>query len=662
MMRSSTPKTFNVFLCHNSEDKAFIRDIAQQLRAQSLVPWLDEEQLIPGRDWLDILEQDIPKIKTVAVFVGHSGLGPWQRREVSAFLREFVEQGTPVIPVLLRNAPEQPMLPLLLKNMGWVDFRRQEPEPFQSLLWGITGNRTHFAKIISKSVSSQELAVNRQPQLIQPRQIVQDSRHQELEELLKTQQRVDADRETDRAIIATVEEKAEERLTPEHSAQLIERDTRSKKRKASDPQIPKEQASSSKAPQPKQTSADFSEVLKLTDAIYSRKTGSRLSDIQYAIVQGAWQSWTYEQIASSNKISPFRVEQSASKFWKILSEAMKEKVTKSTFRAILKKRIQPNTSSRSNNVETSKRNKSSSNTWSWKVLLSFSGHKGWINAIAISRDSQTLVSGGHDCCVKSWNLQTGECKKTFGNVLWDRPHTKPVQAVAIDLNSALVASASEDCTIKVWNLKTGKHLYKPLEHRGAVYSLAISPDNQMIATGCSDQTIKIWGLADGQCHHTFSRHSGAITSVAFSPNGKWLASASEDKTVNIWDLSTRKLSTSLPKYTSSTKFTTFSADGKFLATIYTDRVIRLLDLHTGDIRYELSGEAVAIDHDSKILVSSLDKEIMIWDLLTGELTNSFKGGAGFIRCLSFAPSNQHNYTLVSTHDETIKVWKLERLK
>jgi hypothetical protein len=133
---------FDVFLCHNSEDKPFIRSIAQQLRAHNLTPWLDEEQLMPGRDWLDILEQDIGRIKTVAVFVGKAGVGLWQRREISTFLREFVELGTPVMPVLLANAPAKPQLPILLKNMTYVDFRRQESKPFESLLWGITGRRS----------------------------------------------------------------------------------------------------------------------------------------------------------------------------------------------------------------------------------------------------------------------------------------------------------------------------------------------------------------------------------------------------------------------------------------------------------------------------------------------------------------------------------------
>ena len=141
------PAQFDVFLCHNSEDKPFIRDIARQLRAQNLTPWLDEEQLIPGRDWLDILEQDIERIKTVAVFVGKAGVGPWQRREISAFLREFVELGTPVIPALLNNTPAQPKLPILLKNMTYVDFRKQETDPFEYLLWGIRGQRSPIISV-----------------------------------------------------------------------------------------------------------------------------------------------------------------------------------------------------------------------------------------------------------------------------------------------------------------------------------------------------------------------------------------------------------------------------------------------------------------------------------------------------------------------------------
>ncbi len=132
---------FDVFLCHNSEDKSAVIEIAEQLRCRGLKPWLDEWELRPGLDWQDALDGQIEQIRTAAVFVGNAGFGPWQRQEVKAFLREFVERGCPVIPVLLGNAPQEPELPTFLKGKTWVDFRRQMPDPFGRLVWGITGIR-----------------------------------------------------------------------------------------------------------------------------------------------------------------------------------------------------------------------------------------------------------------------------------------------------------------------------------------------------------------------------------------------------------------------------------------------------------------------------------------------------------------------------------------
>ena len=73
------------------------------------------------------MEKQLGRIKSAAVFVGKNGMAPWQRRELDALLREFVERSCPVIPVLLANAPSQPELPVFLRGMTWVDFREREP-------------------------------------------------------------------------------------------------------------------------------------------------------------------------------------------------------------------------------------------------------------------------------------------------------------------------------------------------------------------------------------------------------------------------------------------------------------------------------------------------------------------------------------------------------
>jgi hypothetical protein len=134
-------KSFDVFLCHNNKDKAAVKQIAAQLQQNGIAPWLDEWEARPGVSWLRLLEEQIATIKAAAVFVGSEGLGPWQQQEIEAFLREFVARDCPVIPVLLPDAPSEPKLPIFLKGMTWVDFRKPAPDPMQQLIWGITGER-----------------------------------------------------------------------------------------------------------------------------------------------------------------------------------------------------------------------------------------------------------------------------------------------------------------------------------------------------------------------------------------------------------------------------------------------------------------------------------------------------------------------------------------
>src|SRR6266567_6514484 len=59
---------FDVFLCHNSKDKPEVKRIAELLKAQGIVPWLDEWELRPGLPWQRALEEQIEHIKTAAVW------------------------------------------------------------------------------------------------------------------------------------------------------------------------------------------------------------------------------------------------------------------------------------------------------------------------------------------------------------------------------------------------------------------------------------------------------------------------------------------------------------------------------------------------------------------------------------------------------------------
>ena len=138
-------KTFDVFLCHNSQDKPVVRQIGAHLKQRGLTPWIDVEQLRPGLPWQSALEEQIAQIKAAAVCVGPNGSGPWQDLEMQAFIRQFVKRDCPVIPVILPDCKETPTLPPFLDGMMWVDFRSADPDPLQQLIWGITGERSFTA-------------------------------------------------------------------------------------------------------------------------------------------------------------------------------------------------------------------------------------------------------------------------------------------------------------------------------------------------------------------------------------------------------------------------------------------------------------------------------------------------------------------------------------
>jgi len=115
--------------------------IAEQLKQRGLNPWLDIEQIPPGRWFQDIIQKAIPHVKSAAVIIGLHGLGKWQALELRAFISQCVEQDIPVISVLLPGVSEFPKELIFLKELKWVSFVKEidESDTLDDLEWGITG-------------------------------------------------------------------------------------------------------------------------------------------------------------------------------------------------------------------------------------------------------------------------------------------------------------------------------------------------------------------------------------------------------------------------------------------------------------------------------------------------------------------------------------------
>jgi WD40 repeat protein len=129
---------FDVFLCHNDQDKPIVKKIGERLKEQGIYPWLDEWELQLGRPWESLLDEQKTQIKSAAVFVGREG-SPWQHQELDTILRGFVARGCQVIPVVLPDVTQTPKLPEFLEGRQWVDFRKQDPDQLGRLIWYIIG-------------------------------------------------------------------------------------------------------------------------------------------------------------------------------------------------------------------------------------------------------------------------------------------------------------------------------------------------------------------------------------------------------------------------------------------------------------------------------------------------------------------------------------------
>lgn len=58
---SGVARRLRVFLCHCKDDKKVVRKLHNRLEEDSIEPWLDEEDLIPGQDWQREIKSAIEK-------------------------------------------------------------------------------------------------------------------------------------------------------------------------------------------------------------------------------------------------------------------------------------------------------------------------------------------------------------------------------------------------------------------------------------------------------------------------------------------------------------------------------------------------------------------------------------------------------------------------
>jgi WD40 repeat protein len=89
------------------------------------------------------------------------------------------------------------------------------------------------------------------------------------------------------------------------------------------------------------------------------------------------------------------------------------------------------------------------NLWNIRTneVKTLSGHKKWVNSVALSESNELLVSGSSDNNVRIWAATSKDSKVLTG-------HQNPVTSVAFLSKKNHIVSSSRDGTIRLWDLDT----------------------------------------------------------------------------------------------------------------------------------------------------------------------------------------------------------------
>ena len=120
---------YDVFLSYNSEDRAFVARLAQELERRNCVCFVDQESLMRGQNWVSSLERALEESMAMAVCIGPHGMSGWQQREVGwALDRQTTDPKFQVMPIL---APGSQPPRGFLRLLTWFDLRAGDLDPAQ---------------------------------------------------------------------------------------------------------------------------------------------------------------------------------------------------------------------------------------------------------------------------------------------------------------------------------------------------------------------------------------------------------------------------------------------------------------------------------------------------------------------------------------------------
>jgi WD40 repeat protein len=169
-----------------------------------------------------------------------------------------------------------------------------------------------------------------------------------------------------------------------------------------------------------------------------------------------------------------------------------------------------------------------------------------------------MACAGEEGTVRLWDPFTGRRRRR--GLSWRRRHEHhgaiSVLFAMPTRDGPRVVSGGADCTLRVWEVESGRQETLFARHTGRVRAACAlpSPDGEMIASGGDDQVVRVWDPWTGGQRLELHGHTGRITAVCQVRVGgrTLLASAAHDGTVRVWNTATGACEITIPVHHEAT--------------------------------------------------------------------------------------------------------------
>lgn len=244
-----------------------------------------------------------------------------------------------------------------------------------------------------------------------------------------------------------------------------------------------------------------------------------------------------------------------------------------------------------------------------------------IRGLAFSPDSRYLASCGADGTLCVTNVPEGQLlgSRKLG--------TARVMDVMWMPDSLALVAATDDGGVEVWSTETAQRIDwfnpgDPLDAESSWFdrvwprTVAVAPDGALIATSGHERVIRLWSWPDRALIAELNGHENLVRDLSFSPDGRLLASSGLDGTARLWDVATGAPVGVIDRHDGhNIQSVRFSPDGTRLLTCA--QVPRLWDLATFESLFVFDGPAAAGDaafsgDGREVIVAGFDAAVRFW--------------------------------------------------